>query len=58
MIYPWLLPEAHGQGFAQEASRAAIAHIHGTFGWPAVDTYMVDDNDAASALVLRQLVVD
>jgi RimJ/RimL family protein N-acetyltransferase len=49
----WLLPEARGQGFAQEASRAAIAQAYAGFGWPAVETYMADNNDAARALVLR-----
>jgi RimJ/RimL family protein N-acetyltransferase len=49
----WLLPEARGNGFAQEASRAAIAHAYRGFGWQTVETCMVDDNHAARALVLR-----
>jgi RimJ/RimL family protein N-acetyltransferase len=49
----WLLPETRGQGLAQEASRAAIAHGYDVFGWDIVQTYMNDNNDAARALVLR-----
>ncbi len=49
----WLLPEARGQGYAQEASRAAIAHAYEGFGWDTVETYMKDDNAAARALALR-----
>jgi ribosomal-protein-alanine N-acetyltransferase len=48
----WLLPEARGRGIAKEASRAAIAHGYGAFGWDAVRTYMKDENEAARALVL------
>lgn len=47
----WLLPEARGQGLAQEASLAAVAHAYRVFGWPEVQTYMNDDNAAARALV-------
>ncbi|HEX8610091.1 MAG TPA: GNAT family N-acetyltransferase [Telluria sp.] len=49
----WLLPEARGAGFAQEASRAAIEHAYRHFAWQSVETYMNDDNHAARALVLR-----
>ncbi|WP_395703932.1 GNAT family N-acetyltransferase [Aquabacterium sp.] len=49
----WLLPEARGQGYALEASRAAVAHACRVFGWPAVETTMNDANTAARALVLR-----
>ena len=49
----WLLPTARGQGYAQEASHAAIRHAYEHFGWEAVETYMKDDNSAARALVLR-----
>ena len=49
----WLLPEARGGGLALEASRAAIAHAYDVFGWPAVETYMADDNVPARALVQR-----
>jgi [ribosomal protein S5]-alanine N-acetyltransferase len=49
----WLLPAARGAGYAQEASHAAIAHAYGIFGWPIVETYMKDENEAARKLVLR-----
>jgi [ribosomal protein S5]-alanine N-acetyltransferase len=49
----WLLPEARGEGFALEASRAAIAHAYREFRWPTVETYMNDANEAAKALVHR-----
>lgn len=49
----WLLPAARGKGIAFEASRAAIGHAYGVFGWPEVQTYMHDDNAAARSLVVR-----
>lgn len=49
----WLLPDARGQGFAQEASRAAIAYAYRECGWQTVETYMTDDNAPARALALR-----
>jgi RimJ/RimL family protein N-acetyltransferase len=49
----WLLPSARGAGLAQEASRAAVAHAYGAFGWSDVQTYMNDSNTSARALVLR-----
>jgi [ribosomal protein S5]-alanine N-acetyltransferase len=49
----WLLPTARGAGYAQEASRAAVAHAYDVFGWPIVETYMNDKNEAARKLVLR-----
>jgi RimJ/RimL family protein N-acetyltransferase len=49
----WLLPEARRNGYASEASRAAIAHAYNVFGWDHVETYMDDDNEPAHALVLR-----
>ncbi len=49
----WLLPEARGQGLAAEASRAVLRHAYRVFGWPSVETYMNDNNEAARALVLR-----
>ncbi len=48
----WLLPEARGQGLAKEASHAVVAHAYAVFGWPEVQTYMNDDNDAARALAI------
>lgn len=49
----WLLPEARGQGLAQEASIAVLQHAYDGFGWDAVETYMQDDNMAARKLVER-----
>ena len=48
----WMLPQHRGQGFAKEASRAAIRHAHEVFAWPIVETYMNDDNVAAKGLAL------
>jgi len=48
----WVLPGSRGNGFAREASLAAIAHGYDIFGWPAVQTYVKDENGAARALVL------
>jgi RimJ/RimL family protein N-acetyltransferase len=49
----WLLPQARGNGLAFEASQAAVGHAYAHFGWPAVETYMNDDNQPARALVQR-----
>ncbi len=49
----WLLPEARGTGFAQEASKAAIRYAYEHFEWQVVETYMNDENDAARKLVER-----
>jgi RimJ/RimL family protein N-acetyltransferase len=49
----WLLPQHRGRGLALEASRAAIEHAYGTWGWPAVETYTNDHNLPARALVDR-----
>ena len=49
----WLLPEARGQGYATEASRAVIAHAYGALGWPVVETHMRDDNQPARKLAAR-----
>lgn len=49
----WLLPMARGQGIALEASRAVVNHAYECFGWPEVQTYMNDNNEAARALVAR-----
>lgn len=49
----WLLPGARGQGLALEASQAVVAQAYQAFGWPVVETYMNDENQAARALVLR-----
>jgi ribosomal-protein-alanine N-acetyltransferase len=47
----WLLPTYRGQGYAKEASRAAIEHAYKVFGWEVVETYMNDHNNSARALV-------
>jgi [ribosomal protein S5]-alanine N-acetyltransferase len=47
----WIIPAARRQGFAQEASRAAIAFGYGVLGWDCVETHMNDDNVAAQRLV-------
>ena len=49
----WLLPEARGQGYALEASRAAIEHAYAEFGWESVETYAVDANESARTLIAR-----
>jgi RimJ/RimL family protein N-acetyltransferase len=49
----WLLPRYRSRGFAQEASEAVVEHAYAVFGWPIVETYMVDTNDQAHALVRR-----
>jgi [ribosomal protein S5]-alanine N-acetyltransferase len=49
----WLVPESRGQGFAYEASLAAVAHAYAVFQWESVETYMNDLNEPARALVLR-----
>jgi RimJ/RimL family protein N-acetyltransferase len=48
----WVLPRFRGQGFAKEASRAAVAHAYEALAWPIVETYMNDENAPAKALVL------
>jgi len=49
----WLLPGHRGQGFATEASRAAIAYGYDVLRWPAVETHMKDANRPARALAER-----
>lgn len=49
----WLLPEARGQGYAIEASLAAVKHAYVEFGWESVQTYCADTNEAAKALIVR-----
>lgn len=49
----WLLPEARGKGFAQEASRAAMQYAFEHLGWEVIETYMNDENAAARVLVER-----
>ena len=47
----WVLPEFQGKGFATEASKAAILHGYNEFNWTLVETYMNDENSAATSLV-------
>jgi len=49
----WLLPEARGQGYAHEASRAVVRHAYTKFGWESVQTYCADSNEPARALITR-----
>ena len=49
----WLLPEGRGQGFATEASVAAIDFGYNVLQWDLVETHMNDDNVAARRLVER-----
>ena len=49
----WLLPEARGQAYATEASRAAIRFGYETLGWPVVETQMRDENRPARRLAER-----
>jgi RimJ/RimL family protein N-acetyltransferase len=49
----WIIPAARRQGFALEASRAAIAYGYDVLGWDLVETHMNDDNAAARLLVKR-----
>lgn len=49
----WMLPAARGQGYATEASRAAIAYAYDQCNWPVVESYMNDDNLPARQLVSR-----
>ncbi|MCP5073265.1 MAG: GNAT family N-acetyltransferase [Rhodobacteraceae bacterium] len=49
----WLMPGEQGSGYATEASLAAISFGYNTLGWPAVETYMRDENISARRLVNR-----
>lgn len=49
----WIAPRARRNGFAEEASRAVIAHAYGEWGWPLVETHMKDENLPARNLVLK-----
>lgn len=48
----WLIEDARGQGYATEASRAAIAWGY-AHGFDPVETHMRDENAAAHALAKR-----
>ena len=49
----WIVPSARRNGYALEASRAAIAFGYDMLGWDLVETHMNDDNVAARALVQK-----
>jgi len=46
----WIVPAARRQGYAHEASRAAIAFGYRQLGWSRVETHMQDDNAPARML--------
>lgn len=46
----WIIPTARKQGYAREASIAAIRFGYETLGWSLVETHMNDDNIAARRL--------
>ncbi len=46
----WIVPVARRQGYALEASRAAISWACGVHGWPEVETHMKDENVPARLL--------
>lgn len=46
----WIAPAARRQGYALEASRAAIAWAHDSLGWDQVETHMNDGNQPARRL--------
>ncbi|WP_430443582.1 GNAT family N-acetyltransferase [Sphingorhabdus contaminans] len=47
----WIIPAARRNGYALEASRAAISFGYARLGWDMVETHMNDDNIAARKLV-------
>lgn len=47
----WVLPAARRQGYALEASRAAVDYGYRVLGWSLVETHTRDDNTAARGLV-------
>ncbi|MEL0155559.1 GNAT family N-acetyltransferase [Sphingopyxis sp.] len=49
----WIVPSVRRNGYALEASRAAIAFGYDRLGWDLVETHMNDDNVAARALVQK-----
>lgn len=48
----WIMPNGRRQGFAKEASLAAIKFGYDTLGWDLVETHMNDDNLAARNLAV------
>lgn len=49
----WIIPAARRNGYALEASRAAIAFGYETLRWAQVETHMNDANTAARDLTLK-----
>jgi RimJ/RimL family protein N-acetyltransferase len=49
----WIIPSARRQGYAAEASRAAIGFGYRTLGWPLVETHADDANEAVHRLVAK-----
>lgn len=49
----WIAPACRRQGYAFEASRAAIAWAHDSLGWLEVETHMNDENAPARALAQK-----
>ena len=49
----WITPTRRRQGYALEASRAAIDWAHDSLGWPELETHMNDENAPARALVQK-----
>jgi len=47
----WILPQHRRQGFAREASEAAIRFGQDSLGWAQVETHCNDDNAAALGLI-------
>lgn len=46
----WIIPSARRNGYALEASRAAVRFGYDTLGWELVETHMNDENVAARLL--------
>ena len=49
----WLMPSAHGNGFATEASRAVLDWAYRDLGWDVVETHIRDENAPARKLAER-----
>lgn len=49
----WIIPSARRNGYAIEASRAAVRFGYDTLGWELVETHMNDENVAARLLAQK-----
>ena len=49
----WIVPGARRNGYAEEASRAAIRWAQEVLGWSAVETHMDDQNEPAKRLAQK-----